>query len=424
MQKDERVFNVREERVPEVEAKFAKLAVRARKLGMPAPRAVVAGPPINAKEWVDTPLGRREVIRRLIPMRVEGAAPRVGDYKVVSVLDHSTSPPMIFTMPDEKPLPARFRTAGPTCEHCGLRRPRSKTIVVEGVSDGKLVQVGRACLQDFVRTDADVDAILAYAQFLKAAEEALEEEPEDGGGRSRRGEPYYKALGVLAATAAVVAKYGYKGRSREEEGGFPPTANLASALYTGWGTESEIALVRGLEITPRDERVAEKVRAWALSPALGSSEYAHNVRAALGAGEVKGRFFGIVASAVGAYLKFEEEARVVEQRKGAAHVGAVGDRVELDLAPRRHHVSQGFFNGRPTMTTIIGFEDAAKNSFVWFGSGYLIDDYPLGEVVHVKATVKEHKTNSYTRLPETVLSRVQKFTPPPPKAPKARKGKG
>ena len=48
---------------------------------------------------------------------------------------------ILATVPGQVPLPLKYRTAGPTCDHCGFNRNRKDTYVLRH-DDGRYVQVG------------------------------------------------------------------------------------------------------------------------------------------------------------------------------------------------------------------------------------------------------------------------------------------
>jgi hypothetical protein len=116
-----RVYEVPEGRLDWLEEQVGKLAKRAAKLGVPAPRLVVLGHRI----WVDvewTIAGKRERKTPVTDVRVEGEAPKLpGGWELVATLQHTPAGNLLRTVPGrEGDLPLRFREADPRhCDHCG-----------------------------------------------------------------------------------------------------------------------------------------------------------------------------------------------------------------------------------------------------------------------------------------------------------------
>ena len=123
----------------------------------------------------------------------------------------------------------------------------------------------------------------------------------------------------------------------------------------------------------------------------------------------------------------ELEARIeklnkrAEFNKDSAHFGTIGKREVFTLTLEFMRELESEWG----VTYLQKFRDAAGNVAVWFGSSTLdkwddatqtLQTVEIGQVVTVKATVKDH--NEREGVKQTILSRVALFAP---KAPKGKK---
>jgi hypothetical protein len=110
-------------------------------------------------------------------------------------------------------LPERFRTLGPVCEHCHLSRGRKETFIVRH-EDGRMVQVGRQCLRDFLGHDSPdhLVALVCLETTLRASLDA-----EESGGMllgAGSGEP--SIIWYLAWVIWSIQRWGWLSRRKAE----------------------------------------------------------------------------------------------------------------------------------------------------------------------------------------------------------------
>lgn len=107
--------------------------------------------------------------------------------------------------------------------------------------------------------------------------------------------------------------------------------------------------------------------------------------------------FERAADADVSHLVFEaEEEKAVEPGE---YIAPIGTRVETDLTVTSLFETEGYYG----TTTIVGFEDEAGNSLVWFASGF--PNVERGSKYHLRGTVKAHK--EYRGRNQTVLTRCK-----------------
>lgn len=101
----------------------------------------------------------------------------------------------------------------------------------------------------------------------------------------------------------------------------------------------------------------------------------------------------------------EAERKEREQKAKSQYVGAVGDKIELDvILEKKAWFEIPSFRGFGTDTMhIYTFRDCDGNAIVWkTTSGISAEN---GESIHIKATIKDH--NEYDNERQTVLSRCR-----------------
>jgi hypothetical protein len=263
---------------------------------------------------------------------------------------------------------------------------------------GELKRIGRNCLADFLRTEDAAKALRVWDLLRKEIVAGGYDEYSSGGRASMDTEHY------LAHVCACIRVDGWTSKARANSVERQPTALQAFAAM-GSRPQDARAAARWQEVQPTDADRAEAVAviAWGQELAVRSSlpDYLHNVRVALSLPYLGSKAAGLVASAVVAYRKDLEFAVKATERAAkplGSHVGAVGERIELELTVTRVRSSSSNWGA----TTILALEDAAGNELVWFATGNR--EFNAGDRVRGKATVKNH--SEYKGRPQTALTRA------------------
>ncbi len=213
------LFKIPEDNLADLQVKIAKLAKKAAKLGL-EPITLAVG------EFVDVPVLDEDkqptgVIRRIFDVLVSGPTPKLAGWEFVATLEGMEGEVMIRTTPSHNTkLPTRFRNYATVadCEHCKLRRRRAETFVLQH-DDGRLVQVGRQCLGDFLGGQ-NPQAVAAMAEMLWSACEdatAAEEDESGGGGGFGGGSNRVSTIGWLSFVAAAIRKEGWMSKAKAQQ---------------------------------------------------------------------------------------------------------------------------------------------------------------------------------------------------------------
>lgn len=395
-------------RLPVLQATLEKVNKRAVKLGCTPIRLAVLGSRSDYVSDARVHGGRRLVVRSVVALF--GLAPKVAGYTFAARIEHTPAGNILARCPvgaDDVDL-TKFHNVAPVCEHCNMSRSRKDTFVVREDATGKVQQIGRNCLADFIRS-TDVETALKLWKLLHELTIGDDGEESEFGGCGGRGGSDTSTLEFLTFAVASVATDGF-----HKSGTDRSTRNNVSFLmgrcpraednYVG-----HMAWHRG-QPTPEHVVRAQTVLAWCIA-GDDSSDYLRNLRIAATLPNV-GRHDGILASAPIAYAKHVEglvakKREATEPPKGA-HVGVVGKRLELgDLTVIRVRYSESEYGTK----TILALETAGGDAITWFASG--AKDLETGTVLKsARATIKEH--SEYKGRPQTVVQRmVWEETPAP-----------
>lgn len=343
----------------------------------------------------------------LILACVHGTTPKLAGWTLVASVEWMGEERLIRCVPGLE-CPEQFRTGDFTCDHCKSSRNRKQVFILRH-ENGRHVQVGRNCIADFLG-GLSPETLLAQAEWLMEVQSEMSD-AEDGWGGS-----YAESLNTeefLAATSIVIRRMGWVARSAANETTVATADNVWYLLKPYARTEeAKREHARWIEkhnlyVVERDQDLAKEILAWASAlPTTGVSDYLYNLGVACRAGFVTNKTAGIVASAVQAYLKHQErEAEIVRRQRADAakvrgHVGTVGKREVFGPLTVR---MMKYFDSQYGVKTLVKFEDATGNLICWWASKEL-DELEQGDVVTIKATVKEH--GDYNGTPQTIVQRA------------------
>jgi hypothetical protein len=386
-----RDYLIPETALPKLVDRIGQIARRAARVGVVAPVLTVGEHVASAKleEWDalrNDPSNVKRIVR-LFAVTLTGERPCFEGWHFGATLQHLGEHGNVVLGFEE--VPARYRDAGPDCDHCRVARKRAETFVLAH-EDGRFVQVGRTCLQDFLPR-APIAAMADAASFLADAivlcDSSRDYDSEGGGSFS----PWLD-LGdfVVACATAVRINGGY-----EANGG---TRNRAmNILFPGKGrTEAQR---REETPTDADRELARNAMAWCadLTDDEVTGDYLYNLRTIARSCAVHlGRTAGLAASMIVAYDRNLAKRR--EAVKPSAHFGTVGKRETFVLTVDRVIPIESQYG----IAYLHIMHDDAGNVAKWKASGTALD---LGERYSVVGTVKAH--GDYNGKFQTELTRCK-----------------
>ncbi len=386
-----RAFRIPVENLPDLTARFEKLAKRAVKLGVPAPTFTAI-----AIEETDT-AGVLDTWHWVV---VEGDAPKFAGWELTAViaLDHAEpdAPNVVTTVGDaDLDEILAWRGLGDVCDHCHVNnRGRNKLVVVTHETGERKI-VGTTCLRDFLGHTSPT-AIATWAQWIEDAADLREYEE-----RGARTEYRFDPVTYLAWTVRAITDNGWVPRSRVGEA--TPTADAATHLLL---LAARVVKPGRFETIPDDLTADELALAaaaldWAQAVAP-TNDYLANLAAVASKTSFRYSDLGIAASAITAYQRDHsraiEKAAAAAATAGSVHFGAVKERLDVTGTVTMVRIFEGFYGPTALVKLLID-----GNVAVWWCSN-VANAPDQGDTVTGKATVKSHEF--YEGVAQTVLTRA------------------
>lgn len=391
------IYKIKPANLEDLRVKIAKLNKKAIKLGcVPVVIEVIGSEMVKASKVM--PGGRiLKYEYRVELVTVTGDAPRLKGWSLIARVDYLDDARLILCVPGES-CPEEFRTRGIECDHCRSKRQRKNVFVLRH-DNGQYVQVGRTCIKDFLLGGVSPEQLLSRATWNFNVVEACGDY-EEGGSYCR--EEAINIVEYLNAVSICIRRLGWLSRSATRWSEESSTSSDAWDLvkpnirnekdrrdYNNWVEKKDLIHQE------RDEQQAADALKWAVSrPVEGVGDYHYNLGVACRAGYVTRKTAGIVASAISAYLCHLGRA------KSREWVGEVKVRQDFKGLTVQ---SMKYIEGRFGAVTLVTFEDELGNLIKWFASTRL--DIDKGDVVDIKATVKEH--TDYKGVKQTMITRAR-----------------
>ena len=394
------IFVVPEHNLPRLRERLEKLSRRCAKLGQPAITIREVG---RSEHKITDERGRTLRVIPLTHVTIEGPTPKLNGWTFLATLDHAGEAGTIIRAVPGSTAPVQYREAPPTCDHCKTLRRRNDTFIVRH-DDGRVAQVGRQCLKDFLGHQSP-EAVAAVAEFLALAGDYAEGAEDGGEGGCGSGSGRIPLDTFLAYVSLSIRTDGWVSRTHAQEWGKSATADLALATLDRVSDRRRSGLSAKEEDEPQPadyERAAAAIK-WSETlrerPAESLNDYEHNLKVVTSSASITYRSTGIAASLITTY---ERALGIAAERKAAAavsnHVGTIGKRETfkgLTCTKVLHLDTQyGALN-------INLFRDAAGNVLVWRTGSF---DGRIGWTYDLKATVKAH--GDYSGVKQTDLSRA------------------
>jgi len=357
-------FRVLEENLPALKVDIERLGRRAERLG--TARLLLH----------DT--GRREGRHAFVVL--EGEPPALLGWTLAAIVDHREDVPALRVVGSGAPPLDRSRFAEPRCDHCHLQRNRAQTFVLWHAASGRVRQVGRACLRDFL-DGHNPERLCRQAELLLLAKQAL--------------------AGAAGLATGVVPNA--EGISLEQFAAHAAMAVRANGWVSGEQARrssrsaSADAALQSLEAAPeapqaRDLALAEGALRWArelLAAQPQLSTFERDAVAVVNAPTVlTRRDRGLVCALIAVYGR---------RRLGSRQLGEVGAWLDAVVLVERLVEQPSARHGVVTRHDLI---DVDGNRLVWWQTrgGPL----PVGQALHVRGHVARH--THFGRAAITVLT--------------------
>jgi hypothetical protein len=298
------------------------------------------------------------------------------------------------------------------CDHCGLKRNRSRVYIVRNDDTGDLVRLGHNCIAKYTGFSPNGLWALEFDREL----DRLAEEPSEGfGGWSSR--DYGATLAAVLGMAFAFSNEGkrYVSKAASEAGvGAATSGEVRAALFFPPRPPQRSRDVRAMEEYRKWMKLRDKGFQYAKDEALiadilaaaetltPGTDYADNMHTIVAGENVSGRNVGILASLVAVYARNKELA---EERKlepaAKGFLGEVGDKLR-DVTLKVKTVRQ-WENDFGVTTMIVGRTED-QHTVVWRASREI--DIEPGAILNIKsATIKAH--DEFKGVDQTVVTRAR-----------------
>lgn len=331
-----------------------------------------------------------------------------GPWEFAGRIDHEEEGNIIASVPGMD-IPARFRTADCSCEHCKTKRTRNHTYVVRNAKEDRHVQVGTDCIRDFLGHDSPEHIAQQLAFFSSITihiDGFAESDHEFGGGGGSGTGKYLVVEAVLPIACAVIRQHAYVSGGKEREAAITGDNSVVSTRrrVDSVLNNPKADLTGKYAPTDADEALAAESLTWVreeLAALTTLSDYYSNLVVAASAEHFNEKHLGLIVSVPSAYEREVGKRRELARKATTSrHVGAEGERVDFDLVLRKTRTNPSDFG----VSTLCEFEDADGNIIKWWKSG---PDAPceLDQRILLKGTIKGH--GHYKGVPETTINRCK-----------------
>lgn len=390
-------FEVMLSRKAEARNELLKLERKAVKAGVPF--SFSFGEPFTKKVDVGGLWKPHYIDVKYVPVTVTGSYPRVGSYSFLGRLEFVATGVVVRSVPGIE-LDPKYRDAKPHCEHCGTTRRRNDVFVVRNDDDGTEKVVGRSCLADYVGGNVD-DVLRAFSWFKKVSELG-DEYSGFGAGFSP-----VAVLDVLALCSVFIKRDGWIAKSAVADGE-SSTSSLIEQVLVWTSRDPDWIAWRDSILAAKnadDEALAAATLAWVRDEMQIKNDYQHNLKVLLSSDLAAPNHFGLIASAVPAYMRhMEMQLKMKHERAnkaGSQHVGKVGERLKgipATLLSQRN-VGSSLYGD----VIFIEFMTDDGNVIMWkTGHGCGVE---VGKRVLLTGSVKKHET--YNGVAQTWLTRCK-----------------
>lgn len=359
------------------------------------------------EEFVETKSedGKETYTARYIRVEVEGAVKHNG-WEFVAVIDHHDAGNVIRAYKTDIEVPEKYRTCGPTCEHCNKIRSRKDTYLIYNAEQNQFKQVGKSCLKEYTN-GLDAEQVAFMMQWYQKLEDS---KGYTGIGYTR----YLERDLVLNYAFECYHHFGYE--KVEDNYGNPNEHSTRGRVHDYMNVFSLMPRCREKAVEEMNEvgfdanseyakQMTEDAVKWIVA-AEETNNYISNLRIICSQEWVPSNDFGLLVSLPAAYGRFlqnkaYEEKKAAEASAEAAsseYQGEVGQRIAVELESATCLTTLESIYGT---TWMYKFIDKSGNVYIWYASTPIDTD----NTYLIYGTVKKHE--EYRGVKQTVLTRCK-----------------
>lgn len=312
-----------------------------------------------------------KIARKITIVRaVTVALPDLAGYKLLAKIEAIGNRNLVFRIDGDALYNTEaFATAELSCAHCGTKRARKCTYLVQREADGALLQIGSACAGEYFGSPALAKMIERLSEFVEqfAARQKTDEDTSD---MEEAGSSIPRIAGVkylAELSAAFIRIHGFIGAVKASNLGCSSTKDLIIASI------ADRLPFPAPEITDYDRKLATETIAYC-SALECLSDFDCNVKSVCMAEYIRMNTLSFLVAAVNSY-KMRYEAST-----STSHLGTIGDSIIVQVSV------VGIYK------SYVKMDDGAGHCLTWHTTVKSIAK--LGIVVGwkgtIKATIKGH----------------------------------
>jgi hypothetical protein len=215
-----------------------------------------------------------------VEFHVDGVYPAIPGYTFAAVVDHASGG-LIFRNPafteDVDLTPFADRK---TCDHCGTKRKRSKTILLSDAA-GKIIQVGTSCIIDFLGKEAGALEFFAENSGILG--------DSDNGGHYAS-DPHYATVEICAIAVKMISDFGFVKSN---------TPGSTAAKIMDFVDDHYRSFPRDYDFTVTAEHTEQALKAIEfIKNSERRGDYQENVFRIISSGRCEKRVFGFIAAGI------------------------------------------------------------------------------------------------------------------------------
>ena len=319
---------------------------------------------------------------------IDGSVPVVEGYAFIAAKDLVDGMVIIKRAAgsEEIDLPESVYEDSNHCDHCQTNRQRVYTYILQNVETGEFIQVGKACLKDFLKTDVS-KVVSMFSSWNRVISELSDPDSDwyDLGGAPSSASKF-GFMEILRLAFASSRTFGYIKSSEPDSTKEEVYRNLLG--LTDKGME--------LKVSDADLTNSELCADW-LAGLEDSNDFIRNNKQLQEVGLVSLRYLGFICGLIPGFQKAQQEA-LANAGNNSEYVGTIKKRQVMNLRLIGIKTMDSFYGA----TFLHTFEDDKGNVVVWFASQD--SEMEVGETYKVKATPKTHK--EFRGVKQTTVSRV------------------
>jgi hypothetical protein len=312
-------------------------------------------------------------VRVFYNVEVIGQTPKIDGWTFVAKLDHNTDTTgasnLVYAMPGQN-VPEHLRNSPAHCEHCGHRRYRRLTYLLQNEA-GNWKQVGHTCIQDFIGHDPS--KLLKAAEYYLLLCEAAEKAANSTYHFTPTNQRTLKLEVYLAAVATAIRLHGWVSgaKARNDE-------RLVSTRE-----QAQHILDYSSDITTDDDRnIAFAAIEWAKQQDKAKDNFYHNMVTIAEQGFIDYKSRGVAAAIVAMYKHTLPKPQPVPSTSN--HLGQKGDKLDLNVEITKSEVRFGDYGAY----ILVQMRTEPGDVVFTYATGSFSPK--VGDKLHIRCKVKSH----------------------------------